>query len=556
MTGLLDAMYLAVCDAPEINKTFMLSMEGTTGSRIGRIFFSTDCQAWSNVQLPATNGAGGSLNWVNIGWSGAQNKLIAVGFGPFETVSGVSGFWMYVTISTNAGLTWSSPARIPDMVSSGSSASPNIYPIKYVNQLNMWFLGGDTTTKKFAKSVDGVTWVNIDVNIPSSFSRTLVTSFSYDDIQNKLTASICALVGALNQENGYIYSTDGNVWSAYISTKGVGSGVNAVYAGTASHDRMTIGLMQSATNVYDGSCYIGYSDNAAGGVMQGSWDASLPYMISSPTIIIRSERTEKYHAIAIFHSSSGGRPATPTSEDGRIWSLNPQATAPSDLRYAQVCDVQRFGFFVIVGFGGSSIADRVKLSVDGTTWSTTDPRVSVTSVLVSPSVVELEPGQTQQLTATLSPSNATNKNVSWASDNPTVATVSSTGFVTALASGTAIVTVTTEDGGYTHQAHITVAEIPPPTPGVNEFLPFATASTANVMPQSQYAAGAERALGHVPRSISSSALANKANRQGSNMAAAIGTFISNQGFDAKDDTDIDTLAYSLGQAIKAFIARE
>ena len=55
-------------------------------------------------------------------------------------------------------------------------------------------------------------------------------------------------------------------------------------------------------------------------------------------------------------------------------------------------------------------------------------------------------GQTLQLTATVTPSNTSNKAVTWKSSNTTVATVSSSGLVTAKAPGTATITVTTADG--------------------------------------------------------------------------------------------------------------
>ena len=58
-------------------------------------------------------------------------------------------------------------------------------------------------------------------------------------------------------------------------------------------------------------------------------------------------------------------------------------------------------------------------------------------------------GETQTLTATISPSNATDKSVTWSSSNNSVATVSSTGVVTAKAVGEATLTVKTNDGGYT-----------------------------------------------------------------------------------------------------------
>ena len=56
-----------------------------------------------------------------------------------------------------------------------------------------------------------------------------------------------------------------------------------------------------------------------------------------------------------------------------------------------------------------------------------------------------EAGASETLTATVTPDNATNTNVTWSSDRPEVATVDQNGKVMAVASGTAASTVTTED---------------------------------------------------------------------------------------------------------------
>jgi hypothetical protein len=90
------------------------------------------------------------------------------------------------------------------------------------------------------------------------------------------------------------------------------------------------------------------------------------------------------------------------------------------------------------------------------TFTYTGGGVSVTGVTVSPTSATLSPGATQQITATIAPNNATNKNVTWTSNNPAVATVNSTGLVTALASGTATITATTQDGSKTATSTITV----------------------------------------------------------------------------------------------------
>ena len=87
---------------------------------------------------------------------------------------------------------------------------------------------------------------------------------------------------------------------------------------------------------------------------------------------------------------------------------------------------------------------------------TTIAQVLVTGVSLSPAAATIITGNTQQLTATLSPENASNKNVTWTSSNTAVATVNELGLVTAVAPGTTTITVTTQDGGKMATSAITV----------------------------------------------------------------------------------------------------
>ncbi len=84
------------------------------------------------------------------------------------------------------------------------------------------------------------------------------------------------------------------------------------------------------------------------------------------------------------------------------------------------------------------------------------PVIAVTGVTLTPATATLDAGATLQLTSTVLPSNATNKSVSYASGNTGVATVSPTGLVTAISSGTATITVTTQDGNKTSSCAISV----------------------------------------------------------------------------------------------------
>ena len=77
----------------------------------------------------------------------------------------------------------------------------------------------------------------------------------------------------------------------------------------------------------------------------------------------------------------------------------------------------------------------------------------------------IEKGLTETLIATITPSDATITTIIWTTDDATVATVSSSGVVTAIAEGTAIITATTLDGNKTAICTITVTAVPtPPTP--------------------------------------------------------------------------------------------
>ena len=84
----------------------------------------------------------------------------------------------------------------------------------------------------------------------------------------------------------------------------------------------------------------------------------------------------------------------------------------------------------------------------------------VTGVRISPKSAFIGLGRTIQLTASITPSNAANKNLSWSVSDETIISVDGQGTVTGLSGGTATVTVTTEDGGFSDSAEITVCYAP------------------------------------------------------------------------------------------------
>lgn len=83
--------------------------------------------------------------------------------------------------------------------------------------------------------------------------------------------------------------------------------------------------------------------------------------------------------------------------------------------------------------------------------------ISVESVTLDKTTLSINEGSSYTLTATITPSDATNKSLIWTSDNESVATVSN-GKVTAVSEGSATITVTTEDGDYSATCEVTVTK--------------------------------------------------------------------------------------------------
>ena len=117
---------------------------------------------------------------------------------------------------------------------------------------------------------------------------------------------------------------------------------------------------------------------------------------------------------------------------------------------------------------GASLNTNGKLTVDGGTLTgnvTGDVIYKVTGVSLSPDTLTLDVGESETLTAAITPNNATNQNVTWSSDNQNVATVDANGEVTAVAQGSATITAAAADGsGKSATCAVTVTAPPEPEP--------------------------------------------------------------------------------------------
>ena len=150
------------------------------------------------------------------------------------------------------------------------------------------------------------------------------------------------------------------------------------------------------------------------------------------------------------------------STDGSAWANISGATSSSYTTQAATMDMDGWQYRCVVTDGNSN-----GVTSQAATLTVTAATVSVTGVSLDKTELSLTVGDTETLTATVAPDNATDKTVTWTSSNSTVATVDQNGVVTAVARGTAVITATAADGsGASASCTVTVTRpyIPPANP--------------------------------------------------------------------------------------------
>jgi len=278
-----------------------------------------------------------------------------------------------------------------------------------------------------------------ELSNPSETPFTLVMSATISDDQ-----------GLPVTERGFCWNTGGN---PTISNNkiAVGSGI-----GTFSD---TIKGLYSNTRYYVRA----YATNAIGTSYYGSGYCTTADGLPAITGLSNPSKT---HSTLVMSATVSDDKGIPVTERGFCWNTSP-TSAPTF-----------YDSKIIVGSGTGTFSDTIKglnsstnyyvrayaTNAAGTSYSVgnhyTTNAVPVTGVTLNKTAITLTTGADEVLTATVEPSNAGNKNVTWASSNNSVARVNIpgrvSGYVYAEATGTATITVTTQDGGKTDTCTVTV----------------------------------------------------------------------------------------------------
>ena len=179
-----------------------------------------------------------------------------------------------------------------------------------------------------------------------------------------------------------------------------------------------------------------------------------PYIIAVPvTGVTLNQTTANLIAGDTLQLTATVLPANATNNGVTWFSLNPSFAT-----------VNSSGLITAISAGSATITVR---TADGnytaTCTLTITGTVAVTSVNLNKTAATVGVAGTTQLIATVLPTIATDKGVTWSSSNITKATVNASGVVTGVATGSATITVTTDDGGKTAICAITVVSSVPVT---------------------------------------------------------------------------------------------
>ena len=222
-----------------------------------------------------------------------------------------------------------------------------------------------------------------------------------------------------------------------------GYGGNGVFVQSSENSSVSLTVNSgSLTATGSGEIYAGIKlQFGTGGSGSGS---------GTPTVTVSNNAIVRANGSAggiTSNSSTGIQYGTGNEENGGIIWNGTEGTVYGNVTLQEDLEIGE-GESLTLDDGASLSAGDHDVIVDGGTLTgdvTGTVIYKVTDVSLNKTSLTLTDGGSETLTATITPSNATNKNVTWSSDNQNVATVEN-GKVTAVGAGTATIKATAADG--------------------------------------------------------------------------------------------------------------
>lgn len=272
----------------------------------------------------------------------------------------------------------------------------------------------------------------------SNWSKDGLFYISYEDSPN-LNGNAYFYDYGTGDNYDYNYQYDGGVG---MSTYSVANAAN-VYTANSAETLKAVGFY---TEDVQYTCTIKIYKNCTGnpvsGTLVSTQTATEPYagfhtvVLDTPVDLNAGDT----YSVVVYQTTSSGTPKVPI-DVSFSWNW---LTGVSSAKTGQSFISSSGSYWQDVSASGYNC--RIKAYTDKRD-TTTPADVKVSRITLSASTgLTLTKGQTQKLTATVAPANATNKTVTWKTSNKNVATVSENGLVTAVGGGDATITCTAKDG--------------------------------------------------------------------------------------------------------------
>ncbi len=160
--------------------------------------------------------------------------------------------------------------------------------------------------------------------------------------------------------------------------------------------------------------------------------------ISNPILITGIKLNKTNTTLAVGKTETLTATITPSNATNKTLSWSSSNTSIATVNSSGVVTAKAGGTATITAKAndGSGCSATCKVTVS----------VPISKIELNKTSTTIAVGKTETLTATITPSNATNKTLTWSSSNTSIATVNSSGVVTAKAGGTAIITAKVNDG--------------------------------------------------------------------------------------------------------------
>ena len=206
-----------------------------------------------------------------------------------------------------------------------------------------------------------------------------------------------------------------------------------------------------------------------GGSLTASGSKGIDYQFGTgttgsgtPTVTVSNNAIVRANGGIANNSPTSIQYGTGNEENGGIVFDGNTGTVYGDVTLDESLTIDQDETLTIPDGASLTIGSDATLTVDGGKLTGNIPTngvvLKVTEVKMNKDSLSLEVGESETLTATITPDNATNKAVEWKSDDTSVATVDTSGEVTAVAQGSTTITVTTEDGDKTATCTVTVTQ--------------------------------------------------------------------------------------------------